>query len=413
MKKLLTTTAIASVALAGAAMSEIKVSQLAGYVSEHTSYHHGEASLMDTIINLAQDFVGSNNINLLEPVGQFGTRLHGGKDSSSPRYIFTHLTKAFKDIFNENDFHLLEYLNDDGQEIEPKFYVPTLPMILINGACGIGTGFSTDVPCFNPDDIKERLLKLVDDEDSDIPEMIPWYKGFTGKIKKIEENKWTTHGTYFVKANTITITELPIGTWTNDYKTFLDKLEMDGVIYSYINNSTESRVNFELKCPLETVIEWTQNCEIEKKLKLTSHLSAKNMYMFNEKNQIVKMESPEEIIYHFWRIRNEYYIKRKNFLEKKLNNELELISNKLRFVNDIIAEKIVVFKKKLMFIEEQLKNNGYSLINNSYNYLTDMKIHSFSEETLETLSSKKNKIEKEYTEVQNMILKDFWLEDLD
>lgn len=394
-------------------MSEIKVSQLAGYVSEHTSYHHGEASLMDTIINLAQDFVGSNNINLLEPVGQFGTRLHGGKDSSSPRYIFTHLTKAFKDIFNENDFHLLEYLNDDGQEIEPKFYVPTLPMILINGACGIGTGFSTDVPCFNPDDIKERLLKLVDDEDSDIPEMIPWYKGFTGKIKKIEENKWTTHGTYFVKANTITITELPIGTWTNDYKTFLDKLEMDGVIYSYINNSTESRVNFELKCPLETVIEWTQNCEIEKKLKLTSHLSAKNMYMFNEKNQIVKMESPEEIIYHFWRIRNEYYIKRKNFLEKKLNNELELISNKLRFVNDIIAEKIVVFKKKLMFIEEQLKNNGYSLINNSYNYLTDMKIHSFSEETLETLSSKKNKIEKEYTEVQNMILKDFWLEDLD
>jgi DNA topoisomerase-2 len=393
-------------------ISEIKVSQLAGYVSEHTSYHHGEASLMDTIINLAQDFVGSNNVNLLEPVGQFGTRLHGGKDSSSPRYIFTHLTKAFKEIFNEHDFPLLEYLNDDGQEIEPKFYVPTLPMILINGTCGIGTGFSTDVPCFNPDDIKERLLKLVDDEDSDIPEMTPWYKGFTGQIKKVEENKWTTHGTYTVKANVITITELPIGTWTNDYKIFLDKLETDGVIYSYINNSTESSVNFELKCPLEIVIEWTQNCEIEKKLKLISHLSAKNMYVFNEKNEIVKMESPEEIIYHFWRIRNEYYIKRKNFLEEKLKNELDLVSNKLRFVNDIIEDKIVVFKKKISVIEEQLKNNGYSLINNTYSYLTDMKIHSFSEETLETLNSKKSKITKEYTKVQNMKLKDFWLEDI-
>jgi len=394
-------------------VSEIKVSQLAGYVSEHTSYHHGEASLMDTIINLAQDFVGSNNINLLEPVGQFGTRLHGGKDSSSPRYIFTHLTKAFKEIFNENDFHLLEYLNDDGQEIEPKFYVPTLPMILINGACGIGTGFSTDVPCFNPDDIKERLLKLVDDEDSDIPEMIPWYKGFTGQIKKVEENKWTTYGTYAVRANVITITELPIGTWTNDYKIFLDKLETDNVIYSYINNSTESAVNFELKCPLENVIEWTQNCEIEKKLKLVSHLSAKNMYVFNEKNEIVKMESPEEIIYHFWRIRNEYYIKRKNFLEEKLKNELDLISNKLRFVNDIIEDKIIVFKKKISVIEEQLKNNGYSLINNSYSYLTDMKIHSFSEDTLDKLNDKCKNIGKEYTKVQKMSLKNFWLEDLD
>ena len=391
---------------------EIKVSQLAGYVSEHTSYHHGEASLMDTIINLAQDFVGSNNINLLEPVGQFGTRLHGGKDASSPRYIFTHLTKAFKEIFNEDDFNLLEYLNDDGQEIEPKFYVPTLPMILINGACGIGTGFSTDVPCFNPDDIKERLLKLVEDEDSDIPEMIPWYKGFTGKIKKVEENKWTTHGTYTVKANVITVTELPIGTWTNDYKTFLDKLETDNIIYSYINNSTESSVNFEVKCPLEIVIEWTQNCEVEKKLKLVSHLSAKNMYVFNEKNEIVKMESPEEIIYHFWRIRNEYYIKRKNFLEEKLKNELDLISNKLRFVNDIIEDKIVVFKKKISVIEEQLKNNEYKLINNTYSYLTDMKIHSFSEETLETLNSKKSKITKEYTNVQKMTIKDFWLEDI-
>ena len=103
------------------------------------------------------------------------------------------------------------------------------------------------------------------------------------------------------------------------------------------------------------------------------------MYVFNEKNEIVKMESPEEIIYHFWRIRNEYYIKRKNFLEEKLKNELELISNKLRFVNDIIEDKIVVFKKKISVIEEQLKNNEYKLINNTYSYLTDMKIHSFSE----------------------------------
>lgn len=392
--------------------NEIKVSQLAGYVSEHTSYHHGEQSLQDTIINLAQEFVGSNNINLLEPVGQFGSRLYGGKDASSPRYIFTKLSKSFKDIFNPDDYNLLEYLNDDGDSIEPKFYVPTLPMILINGACGIGTGFSSDVPSFNPDDIKERLLRLVQDEDADIPEMTPWYKDFKGIIKKSEHNKWTTHGKYSVTANVITVTELPIGTWTNDYKIFLDKLETENIIYSYKNNSTESSVYFEIKFPLETVIEWTDNREIEKKLKLVSHLSANNMYVFNENNEIVKMETPEEIIYHFWRIRNDYYNKRKEYLVNKLKHELDIISNKIRFVNDIMDENVIVFKKKLTDIRDQLTNKDYKLINDSYDYLTDMKIHTFSEDTLSTLNNKCAAVTKEYTNVSKMKLKDFWLQDL-
>ena len=257
--------------------SEIKVSQLAGYVSEVSSYHHGEASLQDTIIGLSQTFVGSNNMNLLEPVGQFGTRLLGGKDSSSPRYIFTHLSKNFKNLFNSNDFSTLNYLDDDGFSIEPSFYVPVLPLILINGACGIGTGFSTDIPCFNPDDLKDRLLKLVEDPDSDIQELMPWYKGFTGKITKIEENRWTTQGVYKIESNTVTITELPIGTWTEDYKSHLDKLETENEIYSYTNKSTETDVHFEIKIPLENIVNWRDNREFEKKLKLTSNLSAKNI----------------------------------------------------------------------------------------------------------------------------------------
>ena len=393
--------------------SEIKVSQLAGYVSEHTSYHHGEQSLMDTIVNIAQNFVGSNNINLLKGIGQFGTRLQGGKDASSPRYIFTQLSEEFEDIFHPDDYHLLEYLDDDGDPIEPKFYVPTLPMILVNGACGIGTGFSSDVPCFNPDDIKERLLKLVEDEDSEIEPLTPWYKNFKGLIKKVEENKWTSHGIYTVRANVITVTELPIGFWTDDFKSLLDKLESENIIYSYVNNSTETSVNFEIKCPLETVIEWTQNREIEKKLKLVSHISAKNMYVFNERNEIVKMESPEEIIYHFWRIRNEYYEKRKSFLCDKLKNELDIYTNKIRFVNDIIDDNIKVFRQKLSFIHDQLEKCDYKQINNSYNYLTDMKIHTFTEDTISELTKKRDRINDEYTKIMNMKLRDFWLQAFD
>ena len=283
---------------------------------------------------------------------------------------------------------------------------------MINGACGIGTGFSTDIPRFNPDDIKDNLLRLVEDEDADIQEMTPWYKGFTGRIKKVEENKWTTHGIYTIKANVIIVTELPIGTWTEDYKTFLDKLETEDTIYGYKNMSTETTVHFEIKMPLETVYEWKDNNEIEKKLKLVSHISAKNMYVFNERNEIVKMESPEEIIYHFWRIRNEYYIKRQCNLLKKLKSELDLITAKINFVNDVIDEKIKVFRQRLDYINQQLDEKKYIKVDNSYTYLTDMKIHTFSEDTLEKLTNKQKDVQKMYTEISTFKLRDFWMEDI-
>ena len=392
--------------------SEIKVSQLAGYVSEVSSYHHGESSLQETIIGLSQTFVGSNNINLLEPVGQFGTRLLGGKDSSSPRYIFTHLSKNFKNVFNPADFNILNYLDDDGFSIEPSFYVPTLPLILVNGACGIGTGFSTDIPCFNPDDLKDRLLKLVEDPDAEIEELMPWYKGFNGTITKVEENKWITWGVYKIVSNTVTITELPIGTWTEDYKSYLDKLETENEIYSYINKSTETSVHFELKIPLENIISWKDNRDFHKKLKLTSNLSAKNIHVFNEKNEIVKMESPEEIIYRFWNIRCEYYTKRQKDISDRLSKELDLITSKINFVNDVIDENVKVFRQKISFINEQLEKRSYMKVNNSYTYLTDMKIHSFSEDTITTLTTTQKKIESEYQLNKSYKLSDFWRNDL-
>jgi DNA topoisomerase-2 len=130
--------------------TEIKVAQFSGYVSEHSGYHHGEASLNGAIVHMAQDFVGSNNINLLMPNGQFGTRLQGGKDSASERYIFTRLNTLTRFLFKKSDDAILQYLDDDGTPVEPIFYIPIIPLVLVNGAEGIGTGFSTKIPCFNP-----------------------------------------------------------------------------------------------------------------------------------------------------------------------------------------------------------------------------------------------------------------------
>ena len=119
------------------------MAQFAGYVSEHGGYHHGEASLQGAIVNMAQDFIGSNNINILEPIGQFGTRIMGGSDSAQPRYIHTCIPDIVPYIYKKEDMNVLTYNDDDGFLVEPEFYVPIIPMILVNGSEGIGTGWSS------------------------------------------------------------------------------------------------------------------------------------------------------------------------------------------------------------------------------------------------------------------------------
>jgi DNA topoisomerase-2 len=207
---------------------EIRVAQLAGYVSEHAAYHHGEASLNGTIVGMAQNFVGSNNLNLLKPVGQFGSRLMGGKDAASPRYIHTQLEDIVSKIFRKEDAGLLKYIDDDGELVEPEYYLPVLPMITINGCIGIGTGYSTDIPPYHPEQIvtllQHRLqgtLETLADRHLD-----PWWFGFKGTMHRVDTTTWMTKGIYAFDdlKKTVTITELPVGTWTKDYKAFLDVL---------------------------------------------------------------------------------------------------------------------------------------------------------------------------------------------
>merc|ERR1712125_310469 len=130
--------------------NDMKVAQLVGYVAEHSAYHHGEASMAGAIVAMAQDFVSTNNINLLEPSGQFGTRLQGGKDAASARYIYTRLSPLTRLIFSPLDDAVLSYQEEEGQNIEPYWYCPVIPMILVNGAEGIGTGWSTSIPNYDP-----------------------------------------------------------------------------------------------------------------------------------------------------------------------------------------------------------------------------------------------------------------------
>ena len=203
--------------------SSMKVAQLAGYVAEQSNYHHGEQCLFDTITKMAHNFPGSNNIEYLFPDGQFGSRLLGGKDAANARYIFTKLAKNTRAIFPKEDDELLKRIEDDGDIVEPHYYLPIIPMVLVNGCnAGIGTGWSCSIPQYNPIDLIDSIQKWLNGDE--LPELSPWYRGFNGVIQKVNKKKFMTMGKFSQDKNKYVIEELPINMWTDKYKEFLENL---------------------------------------------------------------------------------------------------------------------------------------------------------------------------------------------
>ena len=348
--------------------NEIKVAQLVGYVAEHSAYHHGEASLQGTIVNMAQNFVGSNNINLLTPSGQFGTRRMGGSDAASARYIFTKLEPITRTIFHPDDDELLNYLNDDGSTIEPEFYVPVIPLALCNGAEGIGTGWSSKISNYSPRDIIANLRRKIDGEE--LVPMTPFYCGFTGLIEEERKGKYVVYGKIErVDETTLLITELPIKKWTQNYKEFLEgMITGDGKtppeIKDMRENHTETSVSFTVIASKENIDEWEKDAKggLNAKFKLSGSISTSNMTLFDDEARIIRYETPEDIISAFYVIRLDYYNKRKANLLKNLEAEKVVLSNKARFVEEVCSGSLVVNNRKRKDILEDLKVRGYDLI---------------------------------------------------
>jgi DNA topoisomerase-2 len=353
--------------------AEMKVAQLAAYVAEKSAYHHGEVSLAETIVKLANDYTGSNNINLLEPCGQFGTRLMGGKDASQTRYIFTRLTPEARNLFDPRDDAILKYLDDDGRSIEPDFYMPTIPMVLVNGTEGIGTGFSCYVPPFNPKDIKQNIMNILDGKG--VVRMKPWFRGFKGKVFE-QDDTWVTEGVWTTVGKTVKVSELPPGRWTQDYKEYLDTLIEKKVISSYTNNSTTENVDF--------VIQDYSGKDLVKDLKLQKTFRTTNMHLFHPTRGIHKYETPEDILMDFIELRRDHYVKRKEYLIKVLEAKSKMCEYKSRFVTMVINGDIVVFRRKKQDLELQL-SESFPKINDTYDYLLNIKTVQYTEESVREL----------------------------
>ena len=354
---------------------DMKVAQLAGYVGEHSAYHHGEQSLVGTIVNLAQDYVGSNNINLLVPSGQFGTRIEGGKDHASGRYIFTRMASLMRSIFPEQDDPLLTYLTEEGQSIEPDCYLPIIPMILVNGGEGIGTGWSCFIPNYNPRDLIENIKRLI--LNLELLPMIPFYRGFKGTIiEQPAKNgviSYLISGSYRVlDATTLEIDELPIRKWTQDYKNFLEsmmkseKKNEQAFITDYREYHTDSTVRFVITMPAENLAK-AQRDGINKVFKLTTTISLGNMTLFNAENKIERFNSAEDILTAFYPHRYKLYEHRREARIAVAKEEMRRASNIIRFIQAVIDGDIVVYNRAISLVVADLKKMNYDMmpLNNS------------------------------------------------
>ena len=455
---------------------EIRVAQLTGYISEHTAYHHGEESLNGTIISLAQDYTGSNNINLLIPNGQFGTRFQNGADHASPRYIHTYMNPLTEAIFNNLDENLYEYLDDDGVLIEPKYYVPVTAMVLINGTRGIGTGWSSDVPNFNPADVNENIKRYLVGEP--FKEMIPWWRGFNGTVVKIAHQKYKVTGVYRrCGPCTIEITEIPVGSAREsksfkDYKNIIESMIIDDSvtdpkeIAKQILQDAEIFVSdTNIKCllhfPNQTKLdELMSNLDtFEKILKLSNVVYTSNMNLFNVDGIMTKYQTAEEILAEYCKNRLYLYDDRKKYIISELDSEILKISEKIRFISYINDEShpFKVQKRLKKKIIEQLSeyhfakfedkkkkkkanqtavdddnndNNNNDNDDNdndndeadndniddekgSYDYLLKMPIYSLTAEKIDKLMKEKDNLMKQLSQLKETTVEQLWGADLD
>lgn len=409
--------------------SEVKVAQFSGYVSEHSGYHHGEQSLNAAIVGMAQNYVGSNNINLFMPNGQFGTRLQGGKDSASERYIFTQLNPITRYIFPQVDDQVLKYLDDDGQQVEPIYYAPIIPMILVNGTTGIGTGFSTNIITYNPRQIIQRLMNILKTGSPNDVSIEPYAEGFNGTIEWMED-KYVITGKYDVlDATKVHITELPLGTWTDDYKEYLEKC-IDGtvkgsktssgstIIKSYIDMSTDKTVDITVtfaKGVLQGLIaeeaQYNKN-GLEKLLKLYTTHSRNNMYLFDANEKLVKFDTAEDIMDAFIPTRMDMYVKRKQEQINQLKKELSVLSNKAKFIQYNLNDKIDLRRKSNDEVNSILEKHKFEMKDGNYNYLRKMPMDAVTKEKADQLLKERDDKSHELKNLEGTTEKQIWINEL-
>jgi DNA topoisomerase-2 len=380
--------------------------------------------------------VGANNLELLQPRGQFGSRLQGGADSASPRYIYTLLSDAARLLFCKDDDGVLAYLEDDGTRIEPEHYLPVIPMLLVNGATGIGTGFSTSVPCHNPRDVIDRVRRLVAaDEDADPldvplgPPLRPWYRGFKGAIVQLASGKLVSRGVVSRVSGAgckLRVTELPLGTWTEDFKEALEGfVERNSDVRGFENASTDTIVDMTVTFASKDALEsWSVPCDagegvsrFEAELRLSSPkgLGVTNMHAFDARGVIRKYDSPEDVLRDHFRARLYGYVRRKARILDALRRDVLVLEQKVAFVGHVVGGALELHRRDSgEDLDAEMGRLGLvPAVDGAFRFLTSMAMASMTRDKMLSLQRELDSTRGAVDALEATTPRQLWTRDLD
>ena len=382
----------------------LKIFQLGGRIASEAHYHHGDASLSGAIIGMAQSF--KNSLPLLEEIGQFGSIR--SPEAGAPRYISTKLTKNFRLLYK--DFELLENQVEEGNVIEPKFFLPIIPTVLLNGSSGIAVGFATNILNRNPLDLIDACVKVLDGKR--VGKLLPWLKDYNGPIEQVgTSNQYIMRGQYQItNTTTVTVSELPPSVTFQKYEAHLNSLQDRGIIASYEDNSANG-INYIIKFARATLTNLIEKDKLDQTLKMIE-TETENLTCLDERGKLLIFENIPQIVEYFTNFRLSFYSKRKAFLINKYNEELTYLSNRARFIKLIIDGKLKVNNVPRKEIILYLETNNFDQVNGTYLYLLNMPIHSLSKETYEALLKEVSEKQAELAEIKKKDPTDMYREDL-
>jgi DNA topoisomerase-2 len=369
----------------------LKVFQLAGRVASEAFYHHGGGSLEAAVTAMAQDF--KNSMPIFEGVGQFGSLR--SPEAGAPRYVGVKFNENFRLLYK--DFDLVDSQFEEGEEIEPKFFLPIIPTVLLNGGSGIAVGFATNILNRNPLDLIDACLNELNGKP--IGNLSPWIRGFSGSFSQVEntQKSWIISGRHVIKnTSTVEVQEIPPSFTYEKYEQHLESLVEKGILHSYDDNSSE-QVNYVLKFPRQALSDIIKKKKLDDILKMNER-ETENFTTLDENGCLKIFENAEEIVKYFVTFRSKYYEIRKAKMLKNLREELSILDNRAKFIKMIIEGELIINGRKKEELEKDLSLFRFDKKDGSWNYLTSLPVHTLTkekfEELISTLSDKKEEVLK-------------------
>ena len=399
---------------------EIKVAQAAAGTAMKTMYLHGEGSLVESIVGLAQEHVGTNNVALLLPLGQFGSRLDPPSVHAAARYIFSKASPIARVIFPREDDDVLEYREEEGEVIEPKHFCGVIPLVLLNGCSGIGTGFASSVPCYSLPSIAQACKVLaLEDASLPLPKLEPYFQDFKGRVEETAKGISTFGVFERTGPSSLRVTELPVGRWTDSFITELKETgeKMKFPVASVVNRSTESSVCVDLV--FAASIEGVPDEALQKALKLEERVCSTHMWLHDAGYQLRHFANTEDILREHARERLMLYQKRKDKILQALREELRLSEARALFMRCVVEGKVLLQGKKRADLEADLAANGLPRLRTTkegaegFDYALHMQFSACTEEAIEKLQETCARLRRELEELERTTVSQLWQRELE